>query len=78
MNNLKIGRECNNDMQRILKRLSKIKPKEVMNRYILSGLMALQKLVVGSTITNPAAVQAQLAEHICSVKLQAIQILSQT
>jgi len=78
MNNLKLGRECNNDLQRIFKRLSKIKPKEVMNRYILSGLMTLQKLLPMSSVTNQLVVQTELAEHISSIRQRAVELLNNT
>lgn len=78
MNNFKLGRDCNTDLQRILKRLGKIKPKEVMNRYILSGLMTMQKLLPLSTINNQLMVQAELAEHIASIQQRAVELLNDT
>jgi hypothetical protein len=52
LNNLNTGKDCRNEVGRLFKRLRKIKDKEVMNRYILSGLITLQKLIHLSAITN--------------------------
>lgn len=44
---MKNGKDCRNDIGRLTKRLKKIKNKEVMNRYVVSGLMSVQRMLVG-------------------------------
>ena len=78
MNNLKQGRDCSSDLQRIFKRLGKIKPKEVMNRYILSGLLTLQRLLPMSALSDHTVFLGELSEHIQSIRAQAVEILNST
>ncbi len=52
LNNLRQGKDTVNEMGRLFKRLKKIKAKEVMNRYILTGLMTAEKLISNSGVSN--------------------------
>jgi hypothetical protein len=49
-----------------------------MNRYILSGLMAVEKVVPLSSVHDQESALAELRRHIAMIKQRAIDILNET
>jgi hypothetical protein len=45
LNKMKDGKDCKTELSRVVSKAGRIKPKDIMNRYVLSGLITASKII---------------------------------